>query len=149
MLGLYIGIISLLCVLLVASILLICYIYSSKVEPPIWWTVVYCICFTGLIVACGLYFAGITPMYHYEVTDINNETLTELKEINICRTFACYGDCFSSFPVGLSCIVNPFSSNNHPMCTSYCYEYYKKYAAIKSYNLVNLDDKDKSITESI
>lgn len=152
MLGTYIAILVLLCMGYIGSALGL-FIYTdtkNRPHPNCIWMTMYFVSYPLMIFGCGLYFSGFAHLYHYQVVNINNQTQFSLEISNVCKTVACYGDCLSPMPIsGVSCIKNILSNNRDSSCTSYCHEYYKKYAAIKQYTLQNLDEPDKIIIVSV
>lgn len=101
----------------------------------------------GLTISCGLYFEVSDPIFHYKV--VLQNTTASLEVSNTCKTFRCQGDCMPPLE-NSDGICN---KNNPPIipneaCAINCYEYLKKYAAIKQYKLQNMDNLNRYITVS-
>lgn len=153
--GALIAIIVILCLVFVGSLFPIITVVDSgyrkgpKMSPLV--AILYFVSLGGLIVGVSLYADGSDVLTQYTIESCKNDdtALVDLKFTDTCKTIGCTGNCMSPFPIGgVNCVRNILSQKDDS-CNAYCFEYIKKYIAIKQYVLRDMNDRDKSIIVSV
>lgn len=143
MLGIYIGILVLLCFVTLGYAAFVIYLLDKYRGRFIGSGVISILCALLILVSSGLIFAGDTPLYHYKVISADNVINTILEDSNQCQTYGCSGQCISSFAIGTACFAD--HSKDHAQCTTTCMAYVKKYLAVKTFILQDSDDSNHQI----
>jgi len=98
----------------------------------------------GLIIGNVIISNGSQPLYSYKVINETSGISTALESTSNCLQYSCSGNCMSSTAFGTYCSTDYSSTNSQtqgsPICTGTCTLYEQKYAAIKKYELLSLDN---------